>query len=1019
MQRAFQIEGITIDSVRFMSDKLLRQSLSIHPTVDAMVTVKPRKNEYYYSDMFISFNNVAISRTMDNVVIDTPIDLADQYVLAFSGASKYLDKDYVSIFSDNRNTNSYREYKFPQQQVESFLNGEGDVVIIDKNMFSWHSKNMGYIDQTAFKKHHIFPTVNSLSVGFRDKYFRDKFNAGLSALKQRGEYQYIIDQYTNDLVQSKTKFMQLISAIVANYMFDADSTPLKSFLSQLNKLPYVQGIEIYDNDNTLLSSAFNTDSEIGFFRQYDIINLFNKTSAPQGYLRVYFDEQHIESSLQNSSLIPDLQFFKTMSKFNYISAIYRRLNYQDNAIIFTTQERRYLDSNPVLSFSEVTWRPLSIVEGNQFSGLMADYMDIISTKTGIEFTLIKENSWPDVIKAFEEKRIDLIPGITDIEQHASTGLISNEFSFFNFAIVMGEKASFVDTLSDLTEKSIALPKGDPVYHFIKQKYPAAKIIETDSMEHALELVSQTKADAYIGHMAVAIHQLETRYPQLKIVGQLNAGFSHRILVHDNQAILLSIINKVLASIDDATHREIRQRWVKRSIKTAVDYTVVFLMLLALFIISLIFIYSFRRVSTANKQVARANQELSSSIAALEEQKSIFETLFYETTDGQLLIKDGIYFDCNSAALLMMGYQNKQQLIGKRPVEISPEYQPNGVVSKEQAAINFQNCVKNGSNRFEWVLNNSSDKQFWVEIVLTEIVLNNEQLIHVVWRDIQEKKQLEQAQINHSVQLQAANSDLELSLNNLKNAQQQLIESEKMASLGGLVAGVAHEINTPVGIGLTAITHFLELNEKIDNKYAQQRMKKSDFDNYLSASKEIGLLLYRNLERTADLVSSFKQVSVDQTSDQLRTFNIAHYIDEILRSIHHIFKNTGIEISLSCSDDLTINGSPGALSQIISNIVINASIHAFPNKTGHVNISIDHHNDSLHLIISDDGIGINQHNISKIFEPFYTTNRDNGGSGLGLNIVYNIVTNQLNGTINCISEVNQGTTFDIAFPVELA
>ena len=241
----------------------------------------------------------------------------------------------------------------------------------------------------------------------------------------------------------------------------------------------------------------------------------------------------------------------------------------------------------------------------------------------------------------------------------------------------------------------------------------------------------------------------------------------------------------------------------------------------------------------------------------------------------------------------------------------------------------------------------------------------------------------------------------------------------MASLGGLVAGVAHEINTPIGIGLTAVTHFLELNKNIEKKYQQQKMKKSDFDNYLGASQEIAELLMRNLERTAELVRSFKQVSVDQSSSKSRVFNVSMYLEEILTSIHHVLKKSQITINVNCPNDLTINGYPGPFSQIISNLVINASIHAFPEKQGTINIKVSLAEEQLSLLIIDDGVGITSENLKKIFEPFYTTNRDNGGSGLGLNIVYNIVTNQLHGKINCTSELSQGTIFNISFPIELA
>ena len=193
---------------------------------------------------------------------------------------------------------------------------------------------------------------------------------------------------------------------------------------------------------------------------------------------------------------------------------------------------------------------------------------------------------------------------------------------------------------------------------------------------------------------------------------------------------------------------------------------------------------------------------------------------------------------------------------------------------------------------------------------------------------------------------------------------KLIESEKMASLGGLVAGVAHEINTPVGIGLTAATHFLELNQSIEEKYVAQKMKKSDFDSYLGASKEIAELLMRNLERTAELVRSFKQVSVDQSSSQSRVFNIAEYVEEILTSIHHVIKHTQITIEVECEPTLSINGCPGTFSQIISNLVLNASIHAFPDKQGTITIKVNEQGGHLNLIVMDNGIGIKQENITK-------------------------------------------------------
>lgn len=1019
MYRALRNQGMEIYSAVNLSTPLLHQALASNSNIDAKVAVNPKDDGYFYSRPFINFDNVVISRAKDNRKITAASDLAGLTTLAFTDAYKYLGDDYYALFNPQTRPKDYREYKFQQQQVASFLRGEGDVLVIDKNIFEWQVNHTPSHEVNDFTYHTPFSQKNATMVGFRDKYIRDRFNQGLLNIRNSGEYDYIIKQYTNNVMQYKIEAAQLFSAIIANHMYSTDTTPLKNLLNSLISLPYIERVDVFDNQQNLIEQATVKSSNNKYFNQQDIINIFDKVASPQGYLNIYFDDNYIANHLKGTSLIPDIQHFKSQPRFSYISAIYHRLNYQNNELAYTNQEQRYLDSHPVIRFSEVDWRPLSIIENGKFTGLMADYLDIISAKTGIEFALIKASSWPGVIQAFEQQRIDLIPGITDIEQNAASGLISEEFSFFHFGIVMDENASFVDTLSDLQGKTIALPKGDPVFYFIKKQYPDANIIETSSMEKALALVENQKADAYIGHMAVAIYQLETRYRRLKIVGQLDAGFSHRIMVHDDQQILLSVINKVLASIDDATHREIRQRWVQRNVSTAVDYEIIYWIIFCFSIISIVFVVSFRRVKAAQRQVSRSHKELSKSMAALNEQKEIFETLFYDTSDGLLLMKDGIYTDCNNAALKMLRMSDKQQIIGLTPVDISPTKQPDGQLSAQQREEIDQRCASDGTERFEWVFQKLDGQQFWVEIVLTEIVRNNENTVHVVWRDISDKKTLEQAQISHNAQLIDANRDLEKSLKDLKDAQQQLIESEKMASLGGLVAGVAHEINTPVGIGLTAATHFLELNQSIEEKYVAQKMKKSDFDSYLGASKEIAELLMRNLERTAELVRSFKQVSVDQSSSQSRVFNIAEYIEEILTSIHHVIKHTQIIIEVECEPTLSINGCPGTFSQIISNLVLNASIHAFPDKQGVITIKANEQGEHLNLMVMDDGIGIEQENLSKIFEPFYTTNRDNGGSGLGLNIVYNIVTNQLNGSINCASELGQGTVFSISFPVELA
>lgn len=249
------------------------------------------------------------------------------------------------------------------------------------------------------------------------------------------------------------------------------------------------------------------------------------------------------------------------------------------------------------------------------------------------------------------------------------------------------------------------------------------------------------------------------------------------------------------------------------------------------------------------------------------------------------------------------------------------------------------------------------------------------------------------------------------INQVKQMEQRLIESEKMASLGELVAGVAHEINTPVGIGVTAASSFDDSVEQLEAVYRAGKMKKSDLEDFIQVSKESSQMILRNLQRAAELIQSFKQVAVDQSSEAHRKFNIKNYMEEIVQSIGAKLRKSRMTCHLDVADDLEITNNAGAFAQIATNLIMNAIIHAYPDgEEGVIHITGKREKGSIQLAFADEGSGIPEHIVGKIFDPFFTTNRGNGGSGLGLSIVYNLVTQTLNGTIECASKVGIGTSF---------
>jgi signal transduction histidine kinase len=252
---------------------------------------------------------------------------------------------------------------------------------------------------------------------------------------------------------------------------------------------------------------------------------------------------------------------------------------------------------------------------------------------------------------------------------------------------------------------------------------------------------------------------------------------------------------------------------------------------------------------------------------------------------------------------------------------------------------------------------------------------------------------------------------------LKRTQEQLVEAEKMASLGGLVAGVSHEINTPLGISVTAVSSIQEHTEKIKELHESGDLKKSDFTDYLNLVDDAGRMLESNMQRAAELIRSFKQVAVDQSAEAKRAFYLCSYIDDILLSLHPELKKLPHKVEIQCSLKQKIVSFPGAIFQIFTNLIMNSIHHAFADsQQGTISILVEQQGNNIVIHYQDNGCGIPGENLSRIFEPFFTTARNKGGSGLGLSIVYNLTVNVLKGSISALDTQQHGAHFLIEFPV---
>ncbi|MEE9463239.1 MAG: HAMP domain-containing sensor histidine kinase, partial [Bacteroidales bacterium] len=258
-------------------------------------------------------------------------------------------------------------------------------------------------------------------------------------------------------------------------------------------------------------------------------------------------------------------------------------------------------------------------------------------------------------------------------------------------------------------------------------------------------------------------------------------------------------------------------------------------------------------------------------------------------------------------------------------------------------------------------------------------------------------------------------ELKITLENLRDTQVQLIQSEKLAALGGLVAGVAHEINTPVGISVTAASSLVEETNRMADHYKTNRISRAEFKDYLNTTSQTAKLILSNMQRTATMVQSFKQVSVDQSTEQQRNFRLKEYSEDVIRSLYPRLKGKKIDINFDIDEKLELNSYPGAYSQILTNLVLNSLVHGFDGKDeGRITLTAKRNRNGLLLEYSDDGRGIEPGLKDRIFEPFFTTDKKIG-TGLGLHIVYNLVTQKLNGSISCSSDPGKGIQFHIRLP----
>jgi signal transduction histidine kinase/ABC-type amino acid transport substrate-binding protein len=606
-------------------------------------------------------------------------------------------------------------------------------------------------------------------------------------------------------------------------------------------------------------------------------------------------------------------------------------------IAFTQEEQAYLDTNPTVTYSEIDWHPLSIIENNRMEGIMGDYLDLVTRRTGINFEYIPSKSWPEVLEKFTDKEIDLVPGIGSSPQEQDLGLVSKKYATYPMVIVTDQSYTFLESITALRGKTIAVPKNYTSYNFLINNYPKINILVTQNIPEALLKVKNKEADAFVGHIATSLFYLSKLYlSDLKIAGTTEFNFEHHYLIQKDNPLLLSIINKTFDSITHQERQKIYANWVQTTIVTEkINYTFVYISVAISAVLIFFFLYRQKLLQKYNKE--------------LEESYTKIEGILNATVEAVIIVEDGRCVDFNQSAQELFVIPSKKEGIGRDIFEF---------IDPNSFEIAKQNLQKEKTEPYEVLLLKNDKTKFPALVKGSNLKLHN-RIMRVI-----------------SV----------VDLSEIKEKEKLYIEQAKLASLGEMIGNIAHQWRQPLSVistGATGLQLQKEYNSLSDEQFyalcnsindnAQYLSKTiDDFRNFIKGDREkVSYNLSATIQSFLSLIDgSLKNHHITVVCDVDEKIVLSGYPNELIQCLMNIFNN---------SKDAFKNRD-------------------FSNDSRVILIWTQVSDKKTTIGIQDSAGGIDEKIIDKIFEPYFTTKHKSQGTGIGLHMTYNLIVNGMNGEI---------------------